>query len=114
MNLFSTERPTFTNGVKKLLLDGSIVPSIMIIPKDNGKFHLSVMLRNRDTNESFSYSWHHTELWCHELEKFFVDYREDPEAVLLDHFEWLDQRPTRKTKTQAKPQPYHNSDTDIL
>lgn len=95
MNLFATERPIIA-GRPALLVDGSAVPQVNVMPQSTGYVRLSVMLATYDAHSS--YAWRHKDIEPFGLLQFFSWYREDPEATLLEYFDWQPQN-------QASPTP---------
>jgi hypothetical protein len=104
MHLYSPERPEASPSNPALLVDGSAVPQITVMPQADGKMLLSCMLRNYNTNESFNYSYHVVELEPAWLPTFFMDYASDPEATIKRHFGWEPQgaRPMRTKPNAAR------------
>ena len=84
MHLYSSERPQITTDRPALLLDGSAVPHLSVMPEPSGLMAISVYLRNYSSGESYSYSLHQTRRLSAELGQFFWDYYNDPESDIGD------------------------------
>jgi len=112
MKLFDAARPEASPGTKALLLEGSAVPHISVLPREDGTYDLSVHLRNYDANER-SYSFHTT--WIKDPTYFFDLYRNDPEAALLLVFGWTaKQPPTVRARAAVARPPLNNPMMDLL
>jgi hypothetical protein len=120
MPLYDPERPQVAphHGIPAILVDGSAVPQISVMPQEDGKMLLSCMLWNYDynTRESYNYSYHTVEVTPDMLPGFFNAYGDNPEQTLLDYFGWKPQghkpmRTQRNTapKRHAKASDYVNS-----
>lgn len=96
MHLFSAERPEASPGRKALLIDGSAIPALTIMPTIGNKVEISAHLRNYDSGESYAYSYHSIEVEMIELEGLFNWYYTDPEATLEHYFNWKPQAMTKK------------------
>jgi len=95
MRLFSSERPLTPNSLPRLCLEGSVVPTISIIPDPTTKnFRLVAFLRNFSDTRNRSYSYHFVNISAEDISAFFIDYLLDPEATLEKYFGWSDQRDT--------------------
>lgn len=107
MELFSPDRPKLGNGLPVLLLDGSAVPMLTVMPNEDGNTaHVSVMLRNPSTNESFSYRYYETDIELAKLGMLFVNYKADPELTIEYYFGWkpqLRKEVLRHSKPDRKP-----------
>jgi hypothetical protein len=100
-----------------LLLDKSAVPAITVMPQVNGFVELSVHLRNYNTNENYSYSYHSTSIPTNELIFFFYDYAIQPEETLLKYFSWKAQSTSSKrllSVPTTKPNPEDISMMELL
>lgn len=93
MHLFDNDRPKLSSGIPVLLLDGSHVPSLLLMPEPDGMVKVSVMLRHSD--EHGGYTWHVAKFPAQDIGELLVHYAENPEQVLKDYFDWTDRRPFR-------------------
>jgi hypothetical protein len=100
MHLFAPERPEASPNRKAILLDGSAIPPILVIPQANGTIRAQVMLRCYDTHGG--YRWHHIDVSHDELSVILCLFVRDPERVLKDYFGWTAQEPT-KPMAAVKP-----------
>jgi hypothetical protein len=93
MHYFAPERPKNAKGMPFLIRDdgsragyreGIHLPTICVEPlADVGKYVLHFYLPNGDA--SFSYN---EITWDQPLDDFFKEFREDPEACLMRHFQY--------------------------
>lgn len=104
MYLYSNERPNIVNGRKALLIDGSAVPSVSVMPLPSGLMQLTVSLREYASGELYSYAQHHVEITIGSLEIFFENYLEDPERTLAHFFKWTPQSPRYHAKPTITPE----------
>lgn len=113
MHLYDPERPQVAphHGIPAILVDGSAVPQISVMPQEDGKMLLSCMLRNYDynTRESYNYSYHTVEVTPDMLPGFFNAYGDNPEQTLLEYFGW---RPQGIKPMRTKPAPAHTRKAD--
>lgn len=105
MHLYAPERP-YTGGnagFPALLIDGSAVPQITVMPQPDGKMLLSCMLHNYSTGEGYNYTYHYVEVDAHALPEFFTNYALDPELTIKTVFDWTPQS-VKPMRTKPAPQ----------
>lgn len=115
MHLFSPSRPRLPNGRPALLLEGSAVPVVSVVPRESGsldQIDLVLYLRNFDESAERAYSYRNKTIETLQLYAFFADYIANPEATLLRYFDWKDQ--TTTTRHKAVPRPHSSTVLEAL
>lgn len=92
MQLYDPSRPEASPGRPALLIDGSPVPNIHVLPLfGKSDFLLTVWLRVGNMTYAPTYR---TALNGEELLQILNDYRESPEDALQTYFGWKARSPT--------------------
>jgi len=101
MQLTDPLRPAFISGRPKLLLDGSAVPHLSIMPRTLTEVEIIVLLRDADAQHSFTYGQYTHVCAVSQVEPILQAYYLDPEALLRALFLWEPKRVAAPVRAPA-------------
>ena len=91
MHLTDPLRPVLASGHPALLIDGSAVPRLSVLPVDDLRTELVVMLRAPEAAHGYTYSQHRCLCDTAAIGALLQAYFLDPEAALEAMFGWKPQ-----------------------
>ena len=111
MKMYDPEREYIANGTRPLVTGKVfVVPGLYIDPRADGKVLVQIML----PSSAKGFSWHEASIEPAELAELVLAYREDPEKVMIEVFNWnpnyhidfalMEERAQKKEQATVSPE----------